>query len=354
MLGSSASIEVQSGADYLERGLTSGQQSYDTDESLYPVSEPREKVEGRWQTSGEIQYTGDITVRAGELHAAFVLSSRANCDLASIDVTEALAMPGVVEFVNHMDVPGTNGWKPYGHRKQEEIFSSGKIQYAGQSLGLILAETRDIAIEAARRVKIFYENEGPVVVDIEKALETPDNVVSGGDTLEYGDAEGAINGADHVIQGRFRMGSQYHFHMETQTCIVTPVEDGYDLDIASQDISACLKTVTKALNIDQNSINITVKRLGGGYGGKVSLPCHLATAAAVAANKIKRPVRIWLPLEDNMKMLGKRNHYLFDYKVKCCFGLESHFIVLMFRLVCHMMVRCRVLTASCTVMVDGV
>ena len=339
MLGSSASTEVQSGADYLERGLSSGQQSYDTDESLYPVSEPREKVEGRWQTSGEIQYTGDIPVKAGELHAAFVLSSRANCNLASIDVTEALAMPGVVDFVDHRDVPGANSWKPYGHHVQEEIFSSGKIHYAGQSLGLILAETRDIAIEAAKRVKIVQENEGPVVVDMEKALETPDNVVTAGDTLEYGDAEGAISGADHVIQGRFRMGSQYHFHMETQTCIVTPVEDGFDVDIASQDTYACLKTITRALNVDQNSINITIKRLGGGYGGKVSLPCHLATAAAVAANKMKRPVRIWIPLEDNMKMLGKRNHYLFDYKARCYFYYLD--FISCFRLVSQMRAKCR-------------
>ena len=317
MLGSSASTDVQSGAAYLERGLTSGQQSYDTDPSLYPVSEPREKVEARWQTSGEILYTGDTPVRAGELHAAFVLSSRANCDLASIDATEALAMPGVVDFVDHRDVPGTNNWKPYGHNQAEEIFSSGKINYAGQSLGLIIAETRDIAIEAARKVEIVHENEGQVIVDMETSLETPDNVVSGGDTLEYGNAEAAINAADLVIQGRFKMGSQYHFHMETQTCIVNPIEDGFDIDIASQDISACLKTVTKALNVDQNNVNITVKRLGGGFGAKVSLPCHLATAAAVAANKLKRPVRLWLPLEDNMKMLGKRNPYLFDYKARC-------------------------------------
>ena len=317
MLGSSASPEVQSGAEYLERGLTSGQQSYDTDENLYPVSEPREKVEARWQTSGEIKYTGDTPVKAGELQAAFVLSSRANCDIASIDITEALAMPGVVDFVDHRDVPGINNWKPYGHNQVEEIFSSGKIHYAGQSVGLILAETRDVAIEAARRVKITYENEGPVIIDMERSLETPANVVSGGDTLEYGDAEGAISGADIVFQGRFKMGSQYHFHMETQTCIATPVEDGFDLEIASQDISACLKTVTKALNVDQNSINITVKRLGGAFGAKVSLPCHVATAATVAAKKSKRPVRLWMPLEDNMKMLGKRSPYLFDYKVRC-------------------------------------
>ena len=43
---------------------------------------------------------------------------------------------------------------------------------------------------------------------------------------------------------------------------------------------------------------------------------HQATAASVAAHKLKRPVRLWLPLEHCMKMLGKRNQYLFDYKVE--------------------------------------
>ena len=74
----------------LERGLSSGQQSYETDEDLWPVSEPRQKVEARWQTSGEIQYTGDIPHKQGELQAAFVLSSKANCDIISLDASEAL------------------------------------------------------------------------------------------------------------------------------------------------------------------------------------------------------------------------------------------------------------------------
>ena len=111
------------------------------------------------------------------------------------------------------------------------------------------------------------------------------------------------------------MGSQYHFHMETQTCIVTPMEDGFDIEIPSQDITSTQHQVAQVLNLDDNSINITVKRLGGAYGGKITLPIHIATAAAVAANKMKRPVRLWMPLEDNMKMFGKRNPYLFDYKV---------------------------------------
>jgi len=313
VLGTSASQEVQSGAANIERGLSSGQQSYDTDESMYPVSQPIEKVEGKWQTSGEIKFTGDAPFKQGELHAAFVLSSRANCDMVSMDATDALAMPGVVEFVDANDIPGVNTWKNYG--AVEEVFSSGKINYAGQSIGLIVAETRDIAIEAARKVKVVHENEREVNCDLEKALENPDNIVSGGYTLAYGDVTGAINGADHVVQGRFKMGSQYHFHMETQTCIATPMEDGFDIEIASQDITSTQHQVAQVMNIDDNSINITVKRLGGAYGAKIVLPMHLATAATVAANKVKRPVRLWLNLEDNMKMLGKRNPYLFDYKI---------------------------------------
>ena len=151
MLGTSASPEVQSGAGSIERGLSSGQQSFDTDESLYPVSDPIEKVEGKWQASGEIKYNGDIPFKQGELHAAFVLSNRANCDLVSIDPAQALAMDGVVEFINADDIPGTNTWKGYG--VEEEIFSSGKVNYAGQSLGLIVAETREIASWSSRRYK---------------------------------------------------------------------------------------------------------------------------------------------------------------------------------------------------------
>ena len=90
MLGDSASPGVQSGANNIARGLSSGQQSYDTDEGMWPVSQPKEKVEGRWQTAGEIVFTGDIPVKQGELHAAFVLSSQANCDVESCDPSDAL------------------------------------------------------------------------------------------------------------------------------------------------------------------------------------------------------------------------------------------------------------------------
>ena len=74
-------------------------------------------------------------------------------------------MAGVVDFVSADDIPGVNSWKPYG--VAEEIFSSGRSHYAGQSLGLVLATSRQAALEAARLVKVVYGNEAPVVCDME-------------------------------------------------------------------------------------------------------------------------------------------------------------------------------------------
>ena len=115
--------------------------------------------------------------------------------------------------------------------------------------------------------------------------------------------------------------------METQTCIVSPVEDGFDIEVASQDINLVQWQVSQVLNIPANSVNVSVKRLGGAYGAKVVLTLHVVSAAAVAANKLNRPIRLWMNLEDNMRMLGKRNFYLMDYRMGLTtgkiVGLES-------------------------------
>ena len=58
-----------------------------------------------------------------------------------------------------------------------------------------------------------------------------------------------------------------------------------------------------------------VLRLGGAYGGKINRCTMVSTACAVAANKVRRPVRIIMSLQDNMEMVGKRNPYLFSYTV---------------------------------------
>jgi xanthine dehydrogenase/oxidase len=63
-------------------------------------------------------------------------------------------------------------------------------------------------------------------------------------------------------------------------------------------------------------INVSVRRLGGGFGAKLHKAAHSATAASVAAHITRRPVRIVLSLEDNMEMIGKRNPSFTNYQVE--------------------------------------
>jgi xanthine dehydrogenase/oxidase len=89
-LGNTASSAVQSGASDLDRGLSESVQSWETDESQWPVSQPVEKTEAKVQCSGEAQYVNDIPSSTGEVHAAFVLSQRGNCDIDSVKTDAAL------------------------------------------------------------------------------------------------------------------------------------------------------------------------------------------------------------------------------------------------------------------------
>ena len=74
---------------------------------------------------------------------------------------------------------------------------------------------REIALAAARQVQVEYQSLGPVVVDIEKGMEDPLNIAPMLPAAwEYGDVDAAMASAAKVVQGRFKMGSQYHFHME--------------------------------------------------------------------------------------------------------------------------------------------
>jgi len=314
VLGDTASEAVRSGCLDLERGLSTGEQDYTTDESQWPVSKYVNKYEANWQIAGEAEYVNDIPAVAGELNAAFVLTNVACADIVTVNTKEALAMAGVVSYIDVSDIPGKNDWQFLD--EAEPLFCTGRSEYAGMAVGLIVAQTREIALAAAKKVSIEYTNKSPVVTDLEEAIKKPENIAPGApEPLVYGDIDTALQGADMVVKGRFRMSSQYHFAMETHVCIVKPTEDGFDIDLPTQDIASTANVVSKVMKVDINSINISVKRLGGAYGAKIVLPKAVAAACAVAANKLSTTVRLWMTLEDNMNMFGKRNPYLFDYEI---------------------------------------
>ena len=181
---------------------------------------------------------------------------------------------------------------------------------------MIIAKTSEIAHKAARKVRIRYTNVKKPLINIKDVISMEDRVSSDpvGDPIIDGDVEEEFSAGAEVVTGEVQFGSQYHFHIETQTCVVTPEEDGVRVISTTQYMDVVQKTVAGVLDIKESDVNITVRRLGGAFGGKISQPNHVAAACAVAANKLRRPVRMRMDLRANMEMLGKRLPYLVKYK----------------------------------------
>ncbi|XP_067007633.2 uncharacterized protein [Anabrus simplex] len=326
-----------SGGELLTRGLSSGRQKYQTDHSEWPVNKPVIKLEAHRQTSGEAQYVDDMPTISGELFASFVLAKEGPGTIAKIDTSAALAVPGVVSFYAADDIPGKNNYtlfspELYDMPDAEEIFSSGKVLFAGQPVGVIVATTQEVARAAADMVIVNITDLQKPVLTIEDAIASGDksrfkeevkptsinNTSAGGGIMDlmtswWSSAEAAT----HVLKGNFHVNTQYHFTMETQTCVCVPVEDGIDVYSSTQWMDLVNCSVSECLNIPENSINIFVRRMGGAYGCKVSRAAQVACACALAAYKLNRPVRLTMSIEHNMEAMGKRFPGLVEYEVHC-------------------------------------
>lgn len=113
--------------------------------------------------------------------------------------------------------------------------------------------------------------------------------------------------------GTFDIGSQYHYTMEPQTTVCIPAEDGIDVVCSTQWVHLTQVAVADALKIPHNGVNMLFRRIGGGYGAKISRATHVACAAAVACYLTNRPVRFVMSLESNMEVMGKRYALLNEY-----------------------------------------
>ncbi|KAJ2907096.1 putative xanthine dehydrogenase protein [Zalerion maritima] len=267
------------------------------------------------QTTGEARYADDIPLLANELYGCYVLSTVAHARVLSIDYSSALEMPGVVTKVDVDDMPSKemNQW---GAPNFDEIFfADGEVFTVGQPIALIVATSASKAAEAARAVKIEYE-ELPAVFTIEEAIEE-EAYFKWFRELKKGDTEEAFKNCDYTFTGVSRMGGQEHFYLETNACVAVPkLEDGeMEIFASTQNANETQAFASRVLGVPSNKINVRVKRLGGGFGGKETRSVQLSSILALAAQKTKRPVRCMLTREEDMVTSGQRHPFLGRWKV---------------------------------------
>ncbi|XP_061376829.1 uncharacterized protein LOC116770815 [Danaus plexippus] len=299
----------RSGGDVIKRHSSTGTQTYDTDESVWPLNKPVAKLEALVQCSGEATFANDLPTQTNEVYAAFVTADiKPGSVITGFDTTNAFKIPGVLAFYSASDIPGENNFTPTNISfisTKEEIICSKEIQYHGQAVGIIVADRERTANNAAKFVDIKYKPS-----DAQPLLSISDVLASNKDQRinKIKDIEATDTGSDvkNIIHGEIILESQYHYYMEPQTCVVRPTEDGFEVYSSTQYLDLTNVAVAQCLNVPINSINVIVRRVGGGYGGKITRSSQVACGAALVSHLQGKLCRFVLPLETNMKTVGKR------------------------------------------------
>jgi xanthine dehydrogenase large subunit len=276
------------------------------------VGQPRFHESAVLHVLGEATYTDDVPELRGTLHAALGLSQKAHARIKSIDLDPVRRSAGVVAVYGASDIPGTNDCGPIIH--DDPILADGLVQYFGQPVFIVVADSHDNARRAAKLAVIDYE-ELPAILT-PQAAKAAQSFVLPPMRLRRGDYEAAFKVAPHSVKGEFYVGGQEQFYLEGQISYAIPKEDKTMLVLCStQHPSEMQHIVAHALGVHSHSVVVECRRMGGGFGGKESQSGLWAACASIAAARLKRPVKLRADRDDDMLVTGKRHCFHYEYEV---------------------------------------
>jgi xanthine dehydrogenase large subunit len=278
------------------------------------VHENERHESGHKHVTGTAEYIDDIPEPAGTLHAYLGLSQRAHAQILSIDFAAVTSAPGVIGVLTAEDITGENDVSP-AHKHDDPVFATDKVEFHGQPVFAVIAETRDAARRAAAKVTIEYQDL-PHVTDVLEAAAANYPLVIDPLKLERGDIAAGFAKAKHVLEGEMRIGGQDHFYLEGHISFAIPGEDDeITLYSSTQHPSETQHMVGQVLGVASNAVTINVRRMGGAFGGKETQANLFAAVAALAARKYRCAVKIRPDRDDDMTATGKRHDFHVGYKV---------------------------------------
>ncbi|MFP4598404.1 MAG: xanthine dehydrogenase molybdopterin binding subunit [Persicimonas sp.] len=269
-------------------------------------------LDAPFHTRGESLYVDDNPAPEGMLHAAVFGSPVAHGAIQSLDVSPALEHEEVVAVFTADDIPGENEVGPI--LTGEVLLAEGEVGYIGHPVAFVVAKSPEAAREAVELIEMEVE-ELPIVVDPREAhakgqfIDTPR-------TFSLGDVDAAWDECDVVVEGECEIAGQEHLYLETNRARAVP-EEGARVKCYSSTQSpyAVQKACARICGVAEHKIEVDVKRLGGGFGGKEDQATHWACMVTLAARVLRKPVQIVLHRLDDMQMTGKRHPYAADFKL---------------------------------------
>src|SRR5689334_8167866 len=242
--------------------------------------------------TGRGQFVADL-VLPGMLHAVFVRSQHAHGHIRSIDIGQAAAMPGVMRVLTGEELlrlapPVAGGqlslpskWRSNVqhaiHNPQQPMLAAGKVRHVGEAIAVVVAESRDQALDAAELVVVDIEPL-PAVVDAEAALapgaavlheEYATNLL-GEFAVHKGEVEAALAAAPHRLRRRFYTHRYAGLPMECRGVVgaYDVRTDSVTIWSATQVVHSVRRAAAAFLQLPESRVRCVALDVGGGFGTK--------------------------------------------------------------------------------------
>ena len=295
------------------------------------IGEETFRVDAIDKALGTAKYVDDYKFD-GMLYGKNVFSKYAHAKILSIDTTKAMEMPGVVAVYTAKDIPG----KRYiGHLAQDwpgMIDIGEETKYCGDTLAIVVAETKEQAIAAVKAVEIEYEELEPVTTPEQAAapgahqvhgegfvqfgkFRIPENNLLDHEEVKIGDAKTALENSKYVVEGTFHVPPTEHAFMEPETAIGLPDGDGVMVITGGQGIYDEYHEISNYLGLPLEKVRIKSAVVGGGFGGKEDM--SVQHQAALCAYLSKRPVKLSLSRQESINYHPKRHAMDIYCKIGC-------------------------------------
>ena len=267
------------------------------------IGEGVNRIDGLLKVTGAAQYSTDFPVK-NLAYAVLFKSEIAAGKILAIDTSAAEKSPGVLMVITHLNAPKLN---ERGGIRGGAMLQSPSIEFYGQNIGVVVAETFEQARAAARNIKVTYEKSA-AKVDFEKHLSeaVPSKNRNSADAGR-GDVEAAFRVAEHKIDEVYETPIEHHQPMEPHATIAAWEGEKLTLYNASQVINGAQNSAASTLNLKPENVRIISPHIGGGFGSKGGLWGNMILAA-VAAQMVKRPVKLALTRQQMFNSVGLRQH----------------------------------------------
>ncbi len=265
---------------------------------------PLNRIDGVQKVTGTAKYAYEYPV-AGVTYVFPVQSTIARGRVVSIDASAARALPGVIAVLSHENAPRL---APLDDAELA-VFQSDAVAYYGQFVAAVVAETSEIARQAASLVVVRYE-EQPHDVELRadrSDLYKPQSIVLGyyqTDTFD-GDVETALASASVSLDQVYTTPAEHNNPLEPHATTAIWSDEGLTLYDANQGSHSIQDTVATAFRLPPERVRVIAPYVGGGFGSKGFAHPHVILAV-MAAQVTRRPVKFALTRQQMFALAGYR------------------------------------------------